>query len=476
MESWESDNQTSSLEANFTTSTAPTASDFFNHGLENFNRGDYRGALADFNLALRLNPDLADAYLYRGIIRSEKADYLGAIQDYSQVLRINPNHAEAYSNRGLIRTLLGDRWGAMQDYNQALQFDSTYIQAYLNRSLMRVELQDYQGAIADCNEILNMNSYSGKGSGVASETSDSFTSDWQALAYLNRGLAHFELEDYQTAMNDYNQALQINPNRADIYFNRGLSRIALGEYQEAISDFNQALKLNPEDAQIYLNRGYIRMQLGDHWGSIEDFDQALRLEPSAAKVFFNQMTDTLNDELSAIEDKNQQLAQGLIIRGNLRYELGDYQAALEAFTQALSLDPNNIEAYNRRSTVRSALGDYQGAIDDLKQVSNLSLSRELYLPSTPVTTIELTTKDYYQRGVDKLQNGDFQGAIADFDRVLEMDTKEATAFTCRGFAYRRLGNDEKAVEDLEAAARLFYEQGDIQSSQEIVETLKKLRP
>jgi len=432
------------------------ASEFFTQGLQKFNRGDDRSAIEEFNQALQLNPDFAEAYSYRARIRQKKGDYLGAAQDYSQVLRISPSNAEAYCHRGLIRAELGDRWGATQDYNQALQIDSNHIKTYLNRSLMRVELEDYQGAITDCDAVLKINPNLPK-------------------AYLNRGLARFELDDYQNAMDDFNQALQINPNLAEAYLNRGASKVALGEYQAAIADFNQAIHLNPDYAQAYLNRGYTRLQLGDNWGSIEDFDEAMRLDPAAAKAFFNQMSHTLNDELNAIEDKNQQLAQGLIVQGNLRYESGDYQAALDAYNQALSLDPNNTEAYNRRSTVRSALGDYQGAMEDLKAVTNLSVNHELSSQLTSVATVEVTAKDYYHQGVDKLQKGDFQKAVEDFDRVLQLKGNDATTLTCRGFAYRRLGDYGRAITDLQKAAKLFFEQGDVQSSLEIEETLKKLQ-
>jgi tetratricopeptide (TPR) repeat protein len=442
------------------------ASEFFKQGLDKFQRGDYRRAIQDFNEALRINPDLADseavaslqasAYYYRGMSRYKKGDSLGAIQDYSQVLGINPHHVEAYSNRGWIRSELGDRWGAMQDYNQALQIDSVHIKTYLNRSSLRVELEDYQGAIADCNAVLHINPNLPK-------------------AYLNRGLARFELEDYQKAMDDYNQVLQINPNIAEAYFNRGLNQIALGDYQDAIADFNQALQLNPDYTQAYLNRGYTRLQVGDNWGSIEDFDQALKLDPVSAKAFFSHMAPKLKDEQEIFEDETQQLIQGLIIQGTLRYESGDYQAALNALNQALNLDPNNIEAYNKRSTVRSALRDYQGALEDLEKATNLSLSNQQSLPSTPVATVEPTAQDYYQRGVDKLHTEDFQGAIADFTQVLEMNGNDATTLTCRGFAYRRLGDAQRAIADLQAAAKLFSEQGDVKSSQEIVETIKKLQ-
>ncbi len=456
------------------------AENYFRQGLDKFNRGDYRSAIEDFNQALQINPEFAEAYKYRAKSRYSKGDYLGAIKDYSQVLRINPLEAGLYSDRGLLRAHAGDRWGAMQDYNQALQIDANCVHAYLNRSFLRVELEDHQGAIADCNEALTINPN-------------------LAEAYLNRGLAQYELEDYQGAMEDYNQALQINPDFATAYFNRGVNFVTLGEYQDAIADFNQVLQLNPNDAQAYLNRGYIRLELGDNGGSIEDFDQALTIDPVSAKAFLSQIAPNLMDEQEAFEDENQQLIQGLIVQGNLRYELGNYQEAINAYERVLNLAPNNIEAYNRRSTARSALGDYEGAMEDLEKAKALSLSNERFFQPTPVATVESTTaknlslsneqsfqptpvatvqlsaKDYYHRGLEKLQKEDFRGAIEDFNKSLEMDNKDATALTCRGFAYGRLGDNQRAIEDLRMAAKLFYEQGNVKSAKEILGTLKKLQ-
>lgn len=433
------------------------ADKFFTQGLTWFEQGDYRQAIGAFNQALQMNPDWAEAYRYRGMSHYCKGDPLGAIADLDQVLRINPNYAEVYSDRGLILAQLQDRWRAMQDYNHALELDHNYGKAYLNRSMLRIELEDYPGAIADCDQLLQLNPDLAEG-------------------YLNRGLARFELEEYPEAIADCDRALALNPNLAAAYFNRGMNHIALGAYQEAMADFNQVLELNPNDAQAYLNRGYVRLQLGENWGSIEDFDQAMRLEPMAANAFFEQIVNSLNPELDESEDNQSKLIQGLMVQGNLRYQLGDYQQALDAYNQVISLDPNHGEAYNQRSTVRSAMGDYPGAMEDLETVKNLALRAQLSRESVPGETDAPQPEANYQQGVEKLNHGDFQGAIAEFNQVLALNPHHPTALTCRGFAYRRLGNHQQAIADFQQAAKLFYEQGDIKSSQEVIKTLKKLRP
>ena len=79
------------------------------------------------------------------------------------------------------------------------------------------------------------------------------------MSYLNRGNARYDLGDKQAAIQDYNQALKINPNNADAYYNRGNAYATLGDKFQAISDFQQAAKIyqqqgNNETYQDALNR------------------------------------------------------------------------------------------------------------------------------------------------------------------------------------------------------------------------------
>ncbi len=54
-------------------------------------------------------------------------------------------------------------------------------------------------------------------------------------------------------------------------YNRlGLTRSESGDYQGAIDNYTQAIRLNPGDEISYIRRGYARMQLGDYEGAIND--------------------------------------------------------------------------------------------------------------------------------------------------------------------------------------------------------------
>ncbi|MFN6157639.1 MAG: tetratricopeptide repeat protein [Dolichospermum sp.] len=217
----------------------------------------YREAEVAINKAIELSPRAA-FYSNRGVVRNELGDKPGAIDDYNQAIKINPNDADAYYNRGNARKELGDKPGAIDDFNLAIKINPNLAQAYYNRGNARKELGDKPGAIDDYNLAIKINPN-------------------LAQAYYNRGNARRELGDKQGAIDDYNQAIKINPNNADAYNNRGIVRYELGDKQGAIDDYNLAIKINPNYAQAYALRGIVYYELGDKQKAKEDLQRAAQL-------------------------------------------------------------------------------------------------------------------------------------------------------------------------------------------------------
>jgi uncharacterized caspase-like protein len=126
-----------------------SAQDFFRRGNDKDNKKDFKGAIEDYNQAIRLKPDYGDAYYSRGSAKSWLDDYKGAIADYSQAIQLNPDYGDAYRGRGNAKSWLEDYKGAITDYNQALKLNPEHPDAYLGRGAAKSGLKDYKGAIAD---------------------------------------------------------------------------------------------------------------------------------------------------------------------------------------------------------------------------------------------------------------------------------------------------------------------------------------
>lgn len=68
---------------------------------------DYKGAIADINQAIILNPNEADHYYQRGVILGKLSDRQGAVRDFDDAILRNPNHARAYLQRAGMSFNLG---------------------------------------------------------------------------------------------------------------------------------------------------------------------------------------------------------------------------------------------------------------------------------------------------------------------------------------------------------------------------------
>ena len=106
------------------------------------------------------------------------------------------------------------------------------------------------------------------------------------MAFSSRGVIHSRNEDYDSAVADFDKAIELNPEYAEAYFGRGAILVHTDEYERGIEDLDKAIELNPERASAYRLRGiaYITHK-EDFESAIADFDKAVALSPDDATAY-----------------------------------------------------------------------------------------------------------------------------------------------------------------------------------------------
>ena len=135
-----------------------------------------------------------------------------------------------------------------------------------------------------------------------------------AGAFENRGIAYDDKGQYDRAIQDFDQAIQIDPNFASAFYNRGLAYYRKGLFDRAIQDYDQAIRLDANYATAFVNRGVVYARKGQHNRAIQDFDEAIRLNPNSGLAFYD---------------------RGMALRA-----LGQQSAATRDFAKARQLNPN----------------------------------------------------------------------------------------------------------------------------------------
>ena len=194
---------------------------------------DPKGGMSAYGRAIRLNPDLAEAYNYRGVSKAALGQNDDAIADYDEAIRLKPGLAEAYTNRGVSKAALGQHDAAIADHDEAIRLKLDYADAYYNRGNSKAALGQHDAAIADYDEAIRLKP------------------DY-ADAYTNRGATKAALGQHDAAIADYGEAIRLKPGLAEAHYNRGVAKTALGLKDEAREDFEIALELarNTNNAKI----------------------------------------------------------------------------------------------------------------------------------------------------------------------------------------------------------------------------------
>lgn len=140
-----------------------------------------------------------------------------------------------------------------------------------------------------------------------------------ALAHYHLGIAYGEIEQYDQEVQEYQRAIALGLQKADLYYNLG---IALGEdfhdYPGAIEAFNQAVRLAPNDADFHYNLGFAYLLNNEQGRAEQELQEALRLDPT-------------------------NLPAGLSL-GSLYADQKEFQKAADQWKEVLRLDPSNVEA------------------------------------------------------------------------------------------------------------------------------------
>lgn len=203
-----------------------TAGDYAKQGDACFFENRYEDAIAAYNQALQIQPDLADTWNNRGVVLTRMQRYPEAIASYEQATTIRPTYPDAWNNRGVVLLELQKYPEAIGCYEQAIQAKPDYADAWNNRGVAFSKMEEYEQAVISYNQALQIK--------------NDYTDAWN-----NRGVALSKLEKYEAAIDSYDNAGKIRPDFYRIWYNKARCYALQGKIELAIENLKRALNLNP---------------------------------------------------------------------------------------------------------------------------------------------------------------------------------------------------------------------------------------
>jgi tetratricopeptide (TPR) repeat protein len=119
------------------------------------------------------------------------------------------------------------------------------------------------------------------------------TREYLVKAFRSRGTAYIlykgksSSEYYYRGIQDYDQAIRLDPNNSNDFNTRGLGYAATEQFEQAIQDYSEAIRLDPKNTNSLNNRGLIYTHTGQFDRAIQDYNEAIRLDPNLASTYYN---------------------------------------------------------------------------------------------------------------------------------------------------------------------------------------------
>lgn len=242
--------------------------------------GDEEGALRDYNKAISMNPGAPEFYVNRAVAEDKLEMQEKALEDYRRGTSLNPLNACWWWNRSILADEEGNPEEALGALDRIVELDPNTIvpkmeEEYGDRSdlhYFRIRLMEEIGADPaeleeEYSEFLKCadEAWAYFERGVIRESQDSIVlaladymsaadeaedEEIRAKAHSKVGVSGVELRDTYESLEYHNKAVEAEFEDSDIYANRAEARKEIGDWTGAIEDYQRALEMDPEDEDI----------------------------------------------------------------------------------------------------------------------------------------------------------------------------------------------------------------------------------
>ena len=228
------------------------------HLVKVYNNGDFKLLVESIKHLLEKYSNSPVLYNFYGVASKNLGDEKSALANFEKAISLRPDYAEAYSNFGNFLLKIGDNDGAIQNYKKALELKPDYAEAHYNLGNALQQSKEPEKALKQYLRSIRLNS--------------NYVDSYFRIAAIfdARG-------DFSKALENYSKVVDLSPDNAEANCNIGRIQMELGNMNEAISSIKRSLILNAELEASYecLGKALMKCRLSGPDVEMETFIEKL---------------------------------------------------------------------------------------------------------------------------------------------------------------------------------------------------------
>ncbi len=280
--------------------------------------GQLDEALKKIDVALKMNPQVADLWFMRGVICSNQSKNAEAIENFSKAIKLAPNVPMLHYFRADCYQQLGKHQQAIDDFTQIIN--------------AKPKLVAYR-FVCETGRLRNELS--------RDDTSPISLAD----VYVLRAQSYSGIKKSDLAAKDLDVAGRLEPSDDKAFAKKAELTMSAGKFDQAIKEYTKSVDANPKDWTRYKERADAYLQAGRNEEALSDFSEVIRLTPNEPGAY--------------------------MLRALALKSLKRYTEAIPDFTKTLDLRADDDDAYMERSDCYRLMHRYKEALADLDKVSAL---------------------------------------------------------------------------------------------------------
>jgi len=324
----------------------------------------------------------------------DRKDYSGAARIYEQILGAYPNSFQALSNLGVADAQLGKYSEAARAYGRALKIQPNSFPLLLNLGLCYFKSEDYRSAVKPLRHAVVIQ-----------------PDNFQARSLL--AMSYYSQKDFTPASREFEKLIAAKPDNPTLQYLLAESYLWSGQEQQMLDFFRHVLEKSPNSVTVHMLMGEADDGLGRTDEAIKEFEAAAALAPQQPNVHF-----------------------GL---GYLYWESRQFDRAAIEFQR-------EIDAGGSVAKSQVYLGDIALHQGNLARARTYLVEAARLYPQYRFT--------HYDLGVLETKEKNYDGAVSELRKAIELDSKRADAHYRLAEVFRAQGKTKLAQEELDKVAQI----------------------
>ncbi len=451
------------------------------------NKRNLKGSIKYYDKAINLgeeifrdqtsNSSLSSAYLERAVIKGQTIQIPSDINE----VRADLNKAKSYDSESswlydgimaillltqqnkeseaitLLDKIVEQQSQLETDEEDPLSYFGLFYSLYMRgMAKASTSIRDFKGCIKDISKALDIE----KDLSKALDIDDLGEVPDKDQLYMYRGLCYEGIKENKLALIDYNQAIQINPNKAEAHIKIAIQEEKNELFKNALSRYDEAIRLDRENYEGYLFKAKLLAKLGKSRKAIENYKIALILNPKESSYAheIGKLEELLGNTKIAIKfytkaiEINPNKFYIYMDRANLKEKENDLEGALFDYTKAIEIKPEISEfttsSDHTEDTISFAYSKRSFLLEELNRLEESISDRDMAIKLNPSAT------NYRLRAYLYMRLNDFNKCISDSTKVINRYDSDEDDFFIRALAFHKLGKNKESLSDINKAIKI----------------------